>query len=107
MKKLLSLAVVASAMLLIPSTASAATSCSFNSGTGLLSVSVTGTGDQFTTLNVNGANIGVYDNANVLQSCANGPAPVATTSGIAVQDTDPGVQRTILKVSLLGGRFEN
>jgi Ca2+-binding RTX toxin-like protein len=97
-------------MVVIPSSASAAVNCSFDAGTGALTVNVTGTGDQFARLKINGANVEVYDATAfpaVLQSCTNGPAPKATTNSIAVQDADAGVQRTVLVVSFDGGAFTN
>ena len=103
-------AVAAVAVLAVPSNASAAVSCSLAANT--LTVNVTGTGDQVASLRLEsgGTEIGVWDTLDFSagqQVCAGGPPTPANTNSILVTDTDPGAQRTLLKVSLAGGPFVN
>ena len=108
----LRLAVGAAALVVVvavPSTASAAVSCSLSAGT--LTVSVTGTGDQTSGLRMEnaGTEIGVFHTLNFTggtENCGTTPTP-ANTNAIVVTDTDPGAQRTLLKVSMEGGPFVN
>jgi hypothetical protein len=84
-------------------------SCNLSAGT--LTVEVTGTGDQTAGLKMvnGGAEIGVFSDlgTSIPQLCNVNPVPAATTDSIVVADTDPGVQRTLVKVSLDGGPFLN
>src|SRR4029079_15773322 len=107
MKKLLLLAVIASAMFVIPSNASAAVNC--NLAGGVLTVNITGTSDQSAGVRMNGANVEVYDSSGftTLQPCAGGPATNTNTTSIAINDADAGTQRTIAGISLAGGPFLN
>jgi hypothetical protein len=97
------------AILALPSTASAAVSCDLTGGT--LTVNVTGTGDQTAGLKMvnGGTEVGVFSDlgTSVPQLCNVNPVPAATTDSIQVTDTDPGSQRTLVKVSLAGGPFLN
>ena len=93
----------------VPSNASAAVSCTLSAGT--LTVSVTGIGDQAAGLRLenSGAEIGVFhsiDFTGGTENCGTTPTP-ANTNNIAVSDTDPGTQRTLLEVSMAGGPFVN
>lgn len=93
----------------VPSSASAAVSCTLSAGT--LTVSVTGTGDQTAGLRLenSGTEIGVFhsiDFTGGTENCGTTPTP-ANTNTIAVSDTDPGAQRTLLMVSMGGGPFVN
>jgi Ca2+-binding RTX toxin-like protein len=109
MKKLLALAIAATAMLVIPSTASAAVTC--NLAGGALSVSITGATDNGAGLRLtNGNEIGVYDNAGFTnpQACGGSTPTTTNTNSIAVTDDEPGsTNRTVLGVSLENGPFVN
>ncbi len=109
MKRLLLLAVIASAMIVIPSTASAAVTC--NLAGNALTVSITGATDNGAGLRLtNGNEIGVYDSSayTVQQACGGGTPTTANTNSIAVADNEPGsTNRTVLGVSLANGPFVN
>ena len=109
MKRLLVLAVIASAMLVIPATASAAVSC--NLAGNALTVSITGATTNSAGLRLtNGNEIGVYDSISFTgpQVCGGGTPTTANTNSIAVADNEPGsTNRTLLGVSLENGPFVN
>ena len=99
-------------MLVLPSIASAAVTCTFTSGTGALAVSITGATDNGAGLRlINGTGeIGVYDSGafSTQQMCAGGTPTTANTNSIAVTDDEPGTtNRTVLGLSLANGPFVN
>ena len=93
-----------------PSGASAAVSC--NLAAGVLSVDVTGAGEQTAGVRMEsgGTEIAVYNTIDFSagkQNCGTTPT-TANTNTIAVADTEPGTSnRTLLTVSLGGGPFVN
>ena len=100
----------ATAALTIPASAAAAVSC--NLAANVLTVEVTGTGDQVATLKLQngGTEIGVFTDlpGTTQQMCNVNPVPAATTTAIQVNDTEPGSsQRTLVNISLGGGPFLN
>src|SRR5688500_2433475 len=82
----------AAAALALPSSASAAVSC--NLAANVLTVEVTGTGDQVVGLEMvnGGTEIGVFNDFSLTtqQACNMNPVPAATTTSIQVNDTDAG-----------------
>ena len=110
MARKLSFAIAAVALLAIPSSASASTTCSLAGG--VLTVDVDGTGDQVASLRMEngGTEIGVWDTLQFTagqQNCGTTPTQ-ANTNSIVVTDIEAGsAQRTLLKISLAGGPFVN
>jgi Ca2+-binding RTX toxin-like protein len=103
--------VAVAAGLALPIGAEATVSCTFNAGTGALSIDLTAANpDGAVSLQRNGSNIEVFDGfvdtPGILPtSCTNGPPTVTTTSSIQMTDTAVG-QDTDFNIELGAGYFE-
>jgi Ca2+-binding RTX toxin-like protein len=99
----------AAALLALPAAASAAVTCSFNTGTGALSVTVTnGTTAVYVGRAASPSTDVLVDDTSNLSSpigCTNGPATLATTSSIAIDETG-SAQGTFAALQLANGRLE-
>jgi hypothetical protein len=105
----LALAAALAGSLILSSSAQAAVSCSFDAGTGALSVEVTA-GSETVSLQRNGSDIEVFDGfvddpGNTPIACTNGPPTVTTTSSIQMTDTAVG-QDTDFNFELGAGPLE-
>jgi Ca2+-binding RTX toxin-like protein len=99
----------AAALVALPAAASAAVTCSFDGGTGALSVTVTdGTTQVAIGRAVNPSTDVLVDDTFDLSSpiaCAGGTPTLATTALIAVDETS-STQGTLLRLNFLNGRLE-